>query len=150
MVALGGGTLESPRARELVTAQGGVVYLEVDEQQAWQRARDTGRPLAADEEQFRALLARRRAVYEEAADWILPVEHLSVEDLSREIVQLRAHSRRRMDDSVGPPAPGDPEGLACDRRRGSPVNAGVQRQGSSGGRSAALRHHRPQCRCCLG
>jgi shikimate kinase / 3-dehydroquinate synthase len=88
VVALGGGTLESPRARELVTAQGGVVYLEIEAHQAWQRARDTGRPLAADEETFHALLARRRAVYEEAADWVLPVEHLTVEDLSREIVNL--------------------------------------------------------------
>ena len=37
-------------------------------EQAWQRARGTERPLAADEQQFRALLARRRTVYESAAE----------------------------------------------------------------------------------
>jgi shikimate kinase / 3-dehydroquinate synthase len=88
VLALGGGTLETPTARELVTSRGGVVYLEVDAQQAWQRARDTGRPLAADQAKFGALLARRQAVYEGAANWILPVEDRSIEDVSREIVQL--------------------------------------------------------------
>jgi shikimate kinase / 3-dehydroquinate synthase len=88
VVALGGGTLESSRARGLVKGRGGVVYLDIDARQAWQRARDTGRPLAGDEATFSALLTRRQAMYEDAADWILPVEHLSIDDLSREIVQL--------------------------------------------------------------
>jgi shikimate kinase/3-dehydroquinate synthase len=71
-VALGGGTLGSPRVRAAL-ADHVVAYLEVDEATAWERATSDGvvRPLAADRGRFAALLAERRPVYEGVADAFL-------------------------------------------------------------------------------
>jgi shikimate kinase/3-dehydroquinate synthase len=85
-VALGGGTLGSPRVREAL-ADHTVAYLEIDEATAWERATADGvtRPLASDRERFAALLQARRPVYEAAADAFLAqgtvaaaAEHLRV------------------------------------------------------------------------
>jgi shikimate kinase/3-dehydroquinate synthase len=92
VLALGGGTLESPCAAEVLARLSGVVYLDVDAERAWQRAGGTARPLAVDEERFRALLARRHERYEMAANWVLPVEDRSVEDLARQVVELASLS----------------------------------------------------------
>lgn len=88
VLALGGGTLETQRACGILAGRGGLIYLEVDGERAWERARGTGRPLAVDEHGFRALHARRRPIYEDAADWILPVEHRTIEDLAQEVAGL--------------------------------------------------------------
>ncbi|MBN1321804.1 MAG: 3-dehydroquinate synthase [Thermoleophilia bacterium] len=88
ILALGGGTLESPQAAQLLTASGGVVLLDVDAGTAWARVKGSGRPLAVDQEQFEALLARRRATYCAVADWILPVGERDISDLAAEIVHL--------------------------------------------------------------
>lgn len=88
VVALGGGTLESPTAAELLRDLGGVVYLDVEPAQAWSRVEGTGRPLAVHYERFTELLTRRRALYESAADWVLPVMSRSVEELAAEVVML--------------------------------------------------------------
>jgi shikimate kinase / 3-dehydroquinate synthase len=85
VVALGGGTLESPWAIRLLHDKARVVYLDVAADVAWARSQGTGRPLATDEERFRTLLARRRAQYEHAADWVLPVEGRGPEQLAQEI-----------------------------------------------------------------
>ena len=88
VIALGGGTLESAEAVEMLRQRGGIVFLDVDPGQAWERVEGTPRPLARDNESFRGLLARRRQAYESAADWTLPVETKSVEQLAEEIVQM--------------------------------------------------------------
>jgi len=88
VVALGGGTLESPRAAESLTALGGVVLLDVDAGTAWARVEGTSRPLAVDRRQFAALLARRRATYCTVADWILPAGGRSIAQLAAEVVDL--------------------------------------------------------------
>ncbi|MGH3022641.1 MAG: 3-dehydroquinate synthase family protein, partial [Gaiellaceae bacterium] len=44
------------------------VYLDVDVETAWRRARETGRPLARREDDFRRLYAERQRVYQDAAD----------------------------------------------------------------------------------
>ncbi len=90
VLALGGGTLESARARTRLKALGGVVYLEIDAESAWQRARGSGRPLATDEEAFGALLARRRRIYEDCASVVWPVEGQDVESLSLGLSRLVA------------------------------------------------------------
>ncbi len=76
VVALGGGSVRSERVQG---ALGGhvTVLLDVDPDTAWKRvsgpARNAGeRPLARDREQFLALHASRRALYEQLADAILP------------------------------------------------------------------------------
>lgn len=88
VLALGGGIIESPEAREWLTKRGGVVFLDIEAGQAWSRAAGTGRPLAVDYESFEALLARRRNLYEGVADWVMPVESRTVEELAAEIAEL--------------------------------------------------------------
>ena len=71
VVALGGGSLSSGRVRDALAGRT-VVHLEVDVDEAWQRAAGARRPLARDREAFERLQFERRAVYEEVADAILP------------------------------------------------------------------------------
>jgi shikimate kinase/3-dehydroquinate synthase len=88
VVALGGGTLENPRAVSLLKGRGGVVFLDVEPEAAWTRVEGTNRPLARDLDGFKSLLAERRATYEGTADWVLPVCGRNVDDLSRELVSI--------------------------------------------------------------
>ena len=85
VLALGGGTLQTPAAAALLKEQGGLAYLEVDGATAWQRARGEGRPLAQDEEAFAKLLTARRKTYESAADWVFPVGDRGVEQVAQEL-----------------------------------------------------------------
>ena len=72
VVALGGGALGSERVREAL-ADHLVVWCDVDEATAWERAsRDGERPLAGDREAFSRLFAERRPLYESAARVVLP------------------------------------------------------------------------------
>ena len=59
-LSLGGGAVESERVREAVRRSVGV-WCRVDEETAWERSRDTGRPLAADRAGVLAALPRARA-----------------------------------------------------------------------------------------
>jgi shikimate kinase/3-dehydroquinate synthase len=68
VIALGGGAVETPAIREALCARATTVLVEIDVETAWQRVRGGHRPLAQDEAQFRELYARRRPLYEEAAD----------------------------------------------------------------------------------
>ena len=70
-VALGGGALGSERIRAAL-ARHTVVLVDVDLETAWRRAQGSGRPLARDHAAFRALAAEREAVYEAAADAVIP------------------------------------------------------------------------------
>ena len=54
-----------PEAAALLEERGRVVFLDVDADQAWERARGSGRPLAQDRDAFTALLAARRPTYEQ-------------------------------------------------------------------------------------
>lgn len=67
VVALGGGSVLSARVREALAGHT-VVWLEVDHETAWQRVRDSGRPLATNEIAFRERWAERKALYESLAD----------------------------------------------------------------------------------
>jgi shikimate kinase/3-dehydroquinate synthase len=88
VLALGGGTLESHAAAELLRGRAKVVYLVVDSAEAWARSERSGRPLARDRAQFEALQASRRATYEDVADWVTPVHGRSVEDIAHEIAAI--------------------------------------------------------------
>jgi shikimate kinase / 3-dehydroquinate synthase len=70
VIALGGGAVESPRTREALRAHATTVWIDVSVEAAWERARGTDRPLARDERRFRELHEHRRALYDEAADFI--------------------------------------------------------------------------------
>ena len=71
VVALGGGALGSERVREALAAHT-VVHLEVEPEEAWRRASGKGRPLARDRGRFAQLHGDRVALYESAADAVLP------------------------------------------------------------------------------
>lgn len=70
VIALGGGALGSKKTRRALKKHL-VVYLEVSADDAWARVRKSKRPLARDENAFRALYAERAPVYEDAADAIV-------------------------------------------------------------------------------
>jgi shikimate kinase/3-dehydroquinate synthase len=72
VVDLGGGAIKSPSVRNALSASAFTVLLDVDAETAWQRCADTGRPLAQNEDQFRALHAERQPLYREVADALVP------------------------------------------------------------------------------
>jgi shikimate kinase/3-dehydroquinate synthase len=65
--ALGGGAVETPAVRELLS-EAFVVVLDIDVDTAWKRARGTERPLARDEGEFRRRYEQRQPLYAEVAD----------------------------------------------------------------------------------
>jgi shikimate kinase/3-dehydroquinate synthase len=71
VVALGGGAVESERVREALRGHR-VVLLDIEADAAWSRCRFSDRPLARDRDAFFALHARRRVLYDEVADVVVP------------------------------------------------------------------------------
>ncbi len=71
VISLGGGALGHPAVREALSGCE-VVWLDIDPATAWQRAADTGRPLARDRGAFERLHAAREPQYAEAATVIVP------------------------------------------------------------------------------
>jgi shikimate kinase / 3-dehydroquinate synthase len=68
VLALGGGAVETPRIRRALREHALTIWVDVEPATAWGRVGGSGRPLARDEESFRALHERRRPLYEECAD----------------------------------------------------------------------------------
>lgn len=68
VIALGGGAVLSPASRARLRNRAFTVHLDVDVGTAWERVRESDRPLARDEGEFRRLYESREAVYAEAAD----------------------------------------------------------------------------------
>ncbi len=64
VIAFGGGAVLSERTRELLLNDAFTLRVVVDVADAWRRARDTGRPLAQNEDQFRRLFDERQPLYE--------------------------------------------------------------------------------------
>ncbi len=94
VIALGGGSVLSERVRDEL-AEHLTVLLDVDPLTAWERVNATPqgaaeRPLAGEREEFLALYAGRRALYEQLADAIL--SDLPVGGAARTSAALRALS----------------------------------------------------------
>jgi shikimate kinase / 3-dehydroquinate synthase len=68
VVALGGGAVKSSAVRTALREHALTVFLDVDPGVAWERIRGNGRPLAQDEDAFRALYEERQPLYRETAD----------------------------------------------------------------------------------
>jgi shikimate kinase / 3-dehydroquinate synthase len=66
VVALGGGSLGSPRVAEALRRHR-VAWLQVDAAEAWKRVEASDRPLARERAAFDSLLAERSSLYEAAA-----------------------------------------------------------------------------------
>ena len=71
VLALGGGAVETPKIRAALRQHAFTLHVEVDPETAWGRTRGSGRPLARDEESFRALYDRRRPLYAGVADAVV-------------------------------------------------------------------------------
>jgi shikimate kinase/3-dehydroquinate synthase len=71
VIALGGGAVTSPRIRDALKRHT-TVLVDVDLETAWARACGQGRPLARDHDTFARLYAHRAAIYEAAAQAVVP------------------------------------------------------------------------------
>lgn len=67
VLALGGGSLESAKTRSLLMRVADVVWLRTSVEVAWERVKDSDRPLATDRGRFERRAAAREARYREAA-----------------------------------------------------------------------------------
>jgi shikimate kinase/3-dehydroquinate synthase len=67
VIALGGGAVLSERTCDLLRSRAYTVRVEVDPAAAWERVRHSDRPLARDEEAFRALFDERQPLYEQVS-----------------------------------------------------------------------------------
>jgi shikimate kinase/3-dehydroquinate synthase len=68
VIALGGGAVLSPVSRSRLAQRAFTVHLHVDLEDAWERVRNSDRPLAQDEDAFRQLYESRGTLYAQAAD----------------------------------------------------------------------------------
>jgi shikimate kinase/3-dehydroquinate synthase len=68
VIELGGGGLGSERTRAALASSAFTLLLETAPEEAWERVAASGRPLARDPEEFRALYQERCPLYEAAAD----------------------------------------------------------------------------------
>jgi shikimate kinase / 3-dehydroquinate synthase len=68
VLALGGGAVTSPKVRDALSERAVAVLVEVDVDDAWERVRESGRPLAQDRAAFGALYEERAPLYREVAD----------------------------------------------------------------------------------
>ncbi len=66
VIEIGGGGLASARTRAALGAHAFTLHLQTTVDEAWARVAGSGRPLARDQEAFRALFEERRALYESA------------------------------------------------------------------------------------
>src|ERR687892_2334555 len=68
VIELGGGALGSERTRRALAASAFTLLVETTAAEAWDRVAGSDRPLAQDQDRFRALFDERRPLYETAAD----------------------------------------------------------------------------------
>ncbi|MGH2977274.1 MAG: bifunctional shikimate kinase/3-dehydroquinate synthase [Gaiellaceae bacterium] len=68
VVDLGGGAVTIPAVHALLKERATVIWLDVDVETAWERARGSGRPLAQEESEFARLYEERRPLYAQLAD----------------------------------------------------------------------------------
>jgi shikimate kinase/3-dehydroquinate synthase len=129
VVALGGGAVTTPAVRDQLRERAFTVFVRVDVETAWARARESGRPLARDEAAFRELYEARRLVYEECAD--ATVEDADGIVLAAAGIDVEAGALERLGEVV----PGEgPVALVADARVGG--IHGPAAQGALGARLA--------------
>ena len=108
---LGGGAVKSPSVRERLAQAAFTVVLDVDASTAWERCAGSDRPLAQDEEQFRALYEERQSLYRETADAVVSSGDADGVVLAAAGVHLELGALDRLGELV----PGDgPIALAAD------------------------------------
>jgi shikimate kinase/3-dehydroquinate synthase len=84
VIALGGGAVLSERTRGLLLSDAFALWVDVDVADAWRRARESGRPLARREVDFRRLFDERQPLYEEVSAGVVA----TAEDVLLEALQI--------------------------------------------------------------
>ena len=92
VAALGGGAVMSPRVREELR-NSLTIWLDVDVDTCWERVKNSKRPLARDETEFRRLYEERRKLYAEVADVVAKDVHDVVLAAAGVIVERGATER---------------------------------------------------------
>lgn len=100
IISVGGGTPVNPVNRELLKQCGTVVYLRVRPETVYERLKgDTTRPLLQCEDpltKIRTLLEARKEVYENAADIIIDVDDINMEEVLEQLTtQLQSSKERK-------------------------------------------------------
>lgn len=96
VVALGGGAVESERVREALRRHVSA-WCQVDEETAWERSQDTGRPLARSRVEFARRYRSRLPLYEEVARAVLPEGGLEIgQRVAPWLAALRGHPGVRL------------------------------------------------------
>ncbi len=98
VVEIGGGGLASAATRAALVQSAFAVHLEMTSDEAWERVRSSGRPLARDPAEFSALYEERRAVYEQSADG--RTRDLDGAVLAAAGIDVAAGSTERLEDLV--------------------------------------------------
>jgi shikimate kinase / 3-dehydroquinate synthase len=135
VLALGGGALGSAQVREALREHALTLHVEVEVENAWSRVRDSDRPLAQDELDFRVLFQKRAPVYEEAAD--TRVRDVEAAVLAAAAVHVEAGALARL----GELAPPGAAALVSDARVAG--IHGADAQVALGGRSLSV-HELPE------
>ncbi len=84
VIALGGGAVLSERTRELLLTDAFTLWVDIDVADAWERVRESDRPLAQDEARFSRLFDERQPLYEEVSAGVVA----SAEDVLLEALQV--------------------------------------------------------------
>ncbi len=99
IIAVGGGMPVKPENRTLLKKLGCVIYLRVKPQTVYDRLRyDETRPLLAGPDPLSKiceLMALRSAAYEEAADYIIDVDELSLDQVATRIKECLSSNRKK-------------------------------------------------------
>jgi 3-dehydroquinate synthetase/predicted kinase len=135
VLALGGGALGSAQVRDALREQALTLHVDVEVEDAWSRVRDSDRPLAQDELDFRVLFQKRAPVYEEAAD--ARVRDVEAAVLAAAAVHVEAGALARL----GELAPRGAAALVSDARVAG--IHGADAQVALGGRSLSV-HELPE------
>lgn len=99
IIATGGGLPVREENRILLGRLGRVVYLRARPETIYERVKnDAARPLLQGEDplgRIRKLMAERAAAYEDAADLILDVDGMELEEVTRKIAEAMTKNERR-------------------------------------------------------
>lgn len=88
VIALGGGAVTIRSVTERLQEEPLVFFLDVDLDTAYERSRDTSRPLAEDAEKFRSIFADRQRLYRDAATYVIDTRGREAGQVAGEIVRI--------------------------------------------------------------
>ncbi|MFC1999035.1 3-dehydroquinate synthase [Chloroflexota bacterium] len=105
VIACGGGIVVDPSNRELMSDSGIVILLEARPETIYQRlssnAGDEVRPLLAGDnpmQNIKDLKEKRQMLYNEASDWTVRTDNLTIEEVCDEVIRGWHYGIRRKDD----------------------------------------------------